>query len=1046
MIPLSGRLAAVMIVLTFLALLIESKVNLQLVSAQTGRLQRLASNADSRRAKQALLKEELASTRLDQFQRALATLSALDEQGALEVWEVALANPDPELRRQAWGDYARLWPTLARKELVPQVVRIHAPTDEVKAAANLAGLQINIWSASGGETIAAVPPYALDQLQQAGMRAEVLYDTIAEWSEAQARGDSLANQIVPEYQSEQARSQMQVRIAVIDLSRSGNPAQGYSAWLDEESILMRNQQYLAYLDVFASDGSIDSINARTYEQYRRRGFWLAGFFTTGEFAQVVGRFFPGKTFADGNSKPTAQATASGKYHSYQDALSELTELANQHPELAQLINLGQTYEGRQIFALKVTRDPKANDPTKPDVLITGAHHAREWISVEPPVYFAKQLVNGYAADDEIRYLLDHVQVWIVPVVNPDGLNYSQSAPSPQDPARQWRKNRRPISVSSCGAPVSGVGVDINRNYNFQWRLPGDSQCETRDDIGASDNPKEETYRGPEPNSELEVKALNALTGDPNHHFRARIDYHNFLQLILYPWGYQASATPDAETLASLGRRMSELIGAVGQFYQPKQSIGLYITTGSSIDYAYAVDRIPAPFVIELRPNCCSFDLPEDQIPAVNAENWPAAKMILEWAAGPPILESVKVYQLAPDGSFSKLVYSARWVESEGSRRMIVDARFPFIEPGRLQVQLKFSKSMNPSSGPIVTLGRNAPFDELKLMAVDEGWRKTVYRNDTWVGETVMPRGVDQLSEWRLAVSASDGLSFNLDAKPATVASYAIGTNSWQKYEGADGTGSSGGTDLEHLLPPLRSDELRIPIGAPRGGERLAGGQAYTVAWTVPVFTGFIPGQQEIWISTDGGTSYAQLAAAIPGNVEKYSITVPNTPTTAARIRILVIEQARGNAIFGDSPGNFTIGTNVGSALDVSVASSELIDQNWADEPSGASGSLRLAININLTNHSSTPITNPFLRVAELTRGNVLLSRDSNSEAASGGRQSLSAGGDNLISPGETIKERLVLGLVSRKKFIFSVDIYGVAPGGSVFPSNPFTIWRGKPSS
>src|SRR5262249_60769876 len=136
----------------------------------------------------------------------------------------------------------------------------------------------------------------------------------------------------------------------------------------------------------------------------------------------------------------------GKLQSYEQAITEFKALESAHPDLARYVKLGSSFEGREIFALKVSRDASLDDASKPDVLITGCHHAREWISVETPIYIANQLLNGYTTDS-IKFLVDNLQIWIVPIVNPDGLTYSQGSPNDQmDGMRTWRKNRRPLSL------------------------------------------------------------------------------------------------------------------------------------------------------------------------------------------------------------------------------------------------------------------------------------------------------------------------------------------------------------------------------------------------------------------------------------------------------------------------------------------------------------------------------------------------------------------------------------------------------------------------
>jgi hypothetical protein len=101
--------------------------------------------------------------------------------------------------------------------------------------------------------------------------------------------------------------------------------------------------------------------------------------------------------------------------------------------------------------------------------------------------------------------------------------------------------------------------------------------------------------------------------------------------------------------------------------------------------------------------------------------------------------------------------------------------------------------------------------------------------------------------------------------------------------------------------------------------------------------------------------------------------------------------------------------------------------------------------LRITNRGSTPILNPFLRVAELSRG-VLLTRDAKSNWAAGARQSIDSGSDNVLSPGEASDVRLVVGLVNNKKFSLSAEMYGVASVGTIGPSDATNVWTGKPKT
>jgi hypothetical protein len=108
--------------------------------------------------------------------------------------------------------------------------------------------------------------------------------------------------------------------------------------------------------------------------------------------------------------------------------------------------------------------------------------------------------------------------------------------------------------------------------------------------------------------------------------------------------------------------------------------------------------------------------------------------------------------------------------------------------------------------------------------------------------------------------------------------------------------------------------------------------------------------------------------------------------------------------------------------------------------------MRLVVNLRITNIGGEEIINPFLRVAEVNRGNILLTRDAKSTPANGANQSIDVGSDNRLSPGETVQARLVVGLVSKKKFNLLVNLYGVPASGDIAPAAAVRVWNSKPKN
>jgi hypothetical protein len=218
-------------------------------------------------------------------------------------------------------------------------------------------------------------------------------------------------------------------------------------------------------------------------------------------------------------------------------------------------------------------------------------------------------------------------------------------------------------------------------------------------------------------------------------------------------------------------------------------------------------------------------------------------------------------------------------------------------------------------------------------------------------------------------------------------------------------------------------------------------------WTAPNAPG---SDQSLLLSTDGGFSFRTLSETVPPTAQRFEVTIPQLSTTRGRIRLVALDPASRNFIFAGSQADFSIGTNVGSAVEITFASSERMDLNWSDtsvdDPTNTlSGATRFAINLRITNQGSLPIVNPFLRVEELTR-NILLTRDPRSGWAGGARMSIDAGPDNTLSPGETVEAHLVLGLTKAKKFSFTAGLYGVPLGGTINPADAVSVWSGKPKN
>lgn len=266
-----------------------------------------------------------------------------------------------------------------------------------------------------------------------------------------------------------------------------------------------------------------------------------------------------------------------KFHNYRELLSDLEQLATDYSDLVTRVLIGRSLEGRQLAGVRISSNPKSD--SLPTALFFGAHHAREHLSVEVPLMLAKHLAANYHSDARIKKLLDTTEVWIVPLVNPDGSEYDIQTGKYQ----YWRKNRAHNSNGS-------MGVDLNRNYSKNFG-----------GAGSSNNPNDETYHGPSAFSEPETRAVRDFV-------RARtkttvlLTFHTFSELVMWPWGYTNGAVANAQhrqVFETMGRKMAQW-----NHYTPQKASALYLASGDTTDWAYDEKKIFA-FTFELSPNSVS---------------------------------------------------------------------------------------------------------------------------------------------------------------------------------------------------------------------------------------------------------------------------------------------------------------------------------------------------------------------------------------------------------------------------------------------------------
>ena len=271
-----------------------------------------------------------------------------------------------------------------------------------------------------------------------------------------------------------------------------------------------------------------------------------------------------------------------RFHNYNELITELDNLAGKHSDIAKVEQLGKTTEGRKILALHINTTPielQSGQSTKPGAVFIGNHHAREHLSIEIPLMLAQHLL-AKRNDPAIQKLLETRDIWILPMLNPDGSEYDIATGDYQ----MWRKNR---AKNHDGT----YGVDLNRNYSYFWNHGG-----------ASNDPSDETYMGTKPFSENETQAVKAFV-EAHKNFKILLSFHTFSELILYPWGHtydKINKPRDLQVYETMAKQMSKWNG-----YTPQQSSDLYIASGDTTDWTYGQQGIFS-FTFELSPRSMWF--------------------------------------------------------------------------------------------------------------------------------------------------------------------------------------------------------------------------------------------------------------------------------------------------------------------------------------------------------------------------------------------------------------------------------------------------------
>lgn len=260
-------------------------------------------------------------------------------------------------------------------------------------------------------------------------------------------------------------------------------------------------------------------------------------------------------------------------------------------------------QGRTVYALRLRA---GGGGERRGVMVVGGTHSRELMNPDAIIELAVDLFVSHVTGSDITYgnrtlsaaeiklILDTLDLWLVPCMNPDGREYVMNVDN------LWRKNRRDNPGTECD------GVDLNRNFDVVWGVTqGQTSCAQCSEV----------YCGPQAFSEPETRNIRNVLD--TRRVDCFVDVHSYSELVLWPWGHASSQTTDPtkrfttlpsgtcapigvpgyqeyipprdlQRFQTVGSRIVSAISSVrGRVYTSQPSIALYPTTGTQSDYAYS---------------------------------------------------------------------------------------------------------------------------------------------------------------------------------------------------------------------------------------------------------------------------------------------------------------------------------------------------------------------------------------------------------------------------------------------------------------------------
>lgn len=211
-----------------------------------------------------------------------------------------------------------------------------------------------------------------------------------------------------------------------------------------------------------------------------------------------------------------------RYPTYEVYDAMMRKYALDYPQLCQLEVIATLESGRQILALKISKDVELNNTDKPEVLCTSTMHGDEGICATTALSFCRHLLENYGSDSYVSRLMDSIEFWVIPIMNPDGM---------------YKGGNSSISGSTRS---NGNTYDLNRNFP---KLSGGGNT-------------------------LQPETQAMMDFFARHHFALSTNLHAGNECFNYPWDTWSRTTADNNWWRLVGaayRDTAQYYGSNGYF-------------------------------------------------------------------------------------------------------------------------------------------------------------------------------------------------------------------------------------------------------------------------------------------------------------------------------------------------------------------------------------------------------------------------------------------------------------------------------------------------